>query len=102
MIVTIVNIKVKEEHIGSFIEITRFNHERSIKEKGNLRFDFLQNSEDPSKFTLYEAYATEEAAAAHKETTHYKKWRETVDGWMAEPRLGIRHNVIEPSGASLW
>jgi quinol monooxygenase YgiN len=35
---------------------------------------------------LYEVYRDEEAAAAHKETEHYKKWRETVAPMMKTPR----------------
>jgi len=102
MIVTIVNVIVKPENIDQFIEATIENHQNSIKEKGNLRFDFLQHRDDPSAFTLYEAYESDEAAAAHKKTAHYLKWRETVETWMAKPRAGIAHNVLAPLDKSLW
>jgi len=102
MIVTVVNVFVKPENIDQFIEATQENHQNSIKEKGNLRFDVLQRRNDPSVFTLYEAYESDEAASAHKQTAHYLKWRETVEPWMAKPREGIAHNVLAPRDKSLW
>jgi (4S)-4-hydroxy-5-phosphonooxypentane-2,3-dione isomerase len=102
MIVTIVNIRVKPENINQFIEATLENHRNSIKEEGNLRFDVLQHRDDPSAFTLYEAYASDDAAAAHKKTAHYFKWRDTVESWMAKPREGIAHHVVAPAEKSAW
>lgn len=102
MIVTVVNIVVKPKNIDQFIEATIENHQHSIKEKGNLRFDVLQHRDDPSLFTLYEAYESEEAAAAHKKTAHYLKWRDAVESWMAKPRKGIAHNVLAPLEKSAW
>lgn len=96
MIATIVHVYVKKEYIEDFIKITKENHEGSIREKGNLRFDILQDSGDVGKFVLYEVYETEEAVAAHKETPHYLKWRETVAPWMERPREGIKHKLLFP------
>ena len=81
-----VHIQVKPQYVDDFIEITRYNHNNSIMEDGCARFDFLQSTEDPSLFYLYEVYTTPEAAAAHKQTEHYNKWRETVEPFMAQPR----------------
>lgn len=97
MQVTIVHVHVKEERIDDFIEATKQNHEASIKESGNRRFDVLQLADDPSHFVLYEAYASAADAAAHKETAHYLCWRETVADWMAAPRQGIACNGLFPA-----
>ncbi|AZN43323.1 antibiotic biosynthesis monooxygenase [Paenibacillus albus] len=102
MIVTVVNVFVLQEHIEAFIEATLDNHRGSVQEEGNLRFDILQHKDDPSAFTFYEAYESEEAAAKHKETSHYLKWRDTVAPWMAKPRVGTPHRVIAPAEASQW
>ncbi|SHG52874.1 autoinducer 2-degrading protein [Chryseolinea serpens] len=99
MVATIIHVQVKPEFRQTFIEATRQNHERSIQEPGNLRFDILQDAQDPNKFVFYEAYATEQAAAAHKETAHYQKWRDTVADWMAKPREGVKHNLLYPVSA---
>jgi autoinducer 2-degrading protein len=102
MIVTAVTVHVKPEYIDDFIEASVKNHKGSIQEPGNLRFDVLQCTTDPARFLLYEAYESEEAAAAHKKTRHYLEWREKVADWMAQPREGIPHKVICPADRSMW
>lgn len=96
MYVTIVTVSVKPENIEAFKEACRLNHESSIHEPGNIRFDILQSADEPTKFVFYEAYKTQQDAAAHKETTHYLTWRETVSEWMAEPRQGIAYHGLYP------
>ena len=96
MIVTCVHVSVKPENLEDFIKATKTNHENSIKEPLNMRFDILQSKEDPTKFILYEAYENEHGAADHKQTEHYLTWRKTVEPWMAKPRQGIPYNVIAP------
>ena len=96
MIVTIVHVYAKEGYADDFIKASVINHENSIKEAGNFRFDVLQSREDPNKFILYEAYTSETAAKAHKETEHYLKWRQTVKEMMEKPREGVPYNVIAP------
>jgi autoinducer 2-degrading protein len=102
MIVTFVHVWVKPEHIKAFIEASTENHRNSIQEPGNLRFDLVQDASDPAKFVIYEAYESDEAATAHKETAHYKKWRDTVADWMAKPRKGEKHIILAPQDKSLW
>ena len=97
MHVTIVHVWVKPEHIDAFTKASRLNHEASVQEPGNRRFDVLQDAEDPAKFVLYEAYASAEDAAAHKQTQHYLTWRETVADMMAQPRQGIAHKGLYPA-----
>ena len=96
MIVTIVHIKVLPDYIDLFIQASTENHLESVKEPGNLRFDLLRSDDDPARFVLYEAYENETTADAHKETSHYLKWRETVAPWMARPREGIRYTGLQP------
>ena len=96
MHVTLVHVHVKPQHIDDFLTATSSNHEASIREDGNLRFDVLQSDEDPSRFVLYEAYRSAADAAAHKQTRHYLTWREQVAGWMAEPRHGIQFTGLFP------
>ena len=102
MITTFVHVWVKEEYIVDFIEATIENHKKSVQEPGNLRFDVLQDAEDPKKFTLYEAYESDEAAAAHKQTDHYLTWREKVADMMAQPRKGVKHIILYPEDKSKW
>jgi len=96
MQVTLVHVHVKPQHVDAFIAATRINHEESVREPGNRRFDVLQHPEDPTRFILYEAYASAQDAAAHKQTAHYVTWRDAVAEMMAEPRTGIPMNGLFP------
>ncbi len=98
MHVTLVHVHVKPDHIDDFIAATRLNHEASIQESGNFRFDVLQSPDNPAQFILYESYASQDAVAAHKQTAHYLAWRETVSDWMAEPRQGVGYVGLFPQG----
>jgi len=102
MIVTCVHIKVKKDLVDRFISATIENHVASVKEPGNLRFDFVQMADDPCQFMLYEAYESEQASAEHKLTPHYIQWRDTVADYMAEPRKGIKYKIIKPEDQSKW
>lgn len=98
MHVTLVQVRVKSAHIDEFITATRLNHEASVNEAGNRRFDVLQSPDDPADFMLYEAYASADDAASHKQAAHYLAWRDTVADWMAEPRQGTVYKGLFPKG----
>ena len=97
MHVTLVHVRVKPDAIDTFITATRANHEASIQEAGNRRFDVLQSPDDPARFILYEAYASAADAAAHKTTAHYLAWRDAVADLIAEPRRGEPMNGLFPA-----
>jgi (4S)-4-hydroxy-5-phosphonooxypentane-2,3-dione isomerase len=94
--VTLVHIHVKPDQVETFLDATRANHEASIREDGNVRFDVLRSVEDPTRFVLYEGYVDEAAAARHKETPHYAAWREATADVFAEPRYGVRYEGLYP------
>jgi autoinducer 2-degrading protein len=100
MHVTLVHVHVTPKNRAAFIEATRKNHEASVREPGNLRFDVLQSPQDADYFVLYEAYRSAQDAAAHKETPHYRQWRATVADWMAKPRQGVSFNGLLPASGS--
>lgn len=86
MIATLVYVDVKPECVEAFEKITVYNHNNTRKESGNVRFDVLRSNDNPTQFVLYEVFADEQAAAAHKTTEHYLKWRAEVADYMASPR----------------
>jgi autoinducer 2-degrading protein len=102
MLVNVVTVFVKPEHVAEFIAATRKNHEGSRAEPGNHRFDVLQSSEDPARFLLYEVFADKAAVEAHRLTPHYQAWRAAVEPWMAKPREGRWHGVIAPQDSAAW
>lgn len=96
MNIVLVHVHVKPEFVEAFKQASIENASNSVKEDGIARFDIIQQNEDPTRFILVEVYKTAEASAAHKETAHYAKWRDTVAEMMAEPRQGIKYTNIFP------
>jgi len=92
----IVHVHVKAESIEPFKNATLANARSSLKEPGVVRFDIVQQQDDPSRFVLVEIYRDAAAAAAHKETPHYPVWRDTVGPMMAEPRRSVKFNNVFP------
>ena len=102
MLVVCVHVHVKPENRDDFIQATLANARATIHEPGNLRFDVLQQADDPNRFILYEAWRDAAGAAAHKETAHYATWRDAVAPWMAEPRRGVKHESLFPQRTELF
>ena len=98
LFVVCVTVYVKEDNQNDFIKAAIENAKNTRKEPLNLRFDVLQCIDDPNQFFLYEVYKDESGFAAHKETNHYKTWREAVAPMMAKPREGVKHKNIFPVG----
>lgn len=90
MIVVHVHVHVREECIEAFAAASIENARNSVMEPGIARFDVIQQVDDPSRFILVEVYRTAEDPARHKESSHYKAWRDTVAEMMAEPRVGVK------------
>ncbi|MEO0293410.1 MAG: antibiotic biosynthesis monooxygenase [candidate division WOR-3 bacterium] len=99
MFIVHVHVDVKEEYIEDFKKATIENAKNSVKEPGIARFDVLQQIDDKTKFILVEVYKKQEDASKHKETEHYKKWRDTVEKMMATPRHSIKYTNIFPTEA---
>ena len=95
-----VHVNVKPEFVEAFKQATVENASNSVKETGIARFDVIQQTDDPTKFILVEIYKTAQAPAAHKETAHYARWRDTVVEMMAEPRQGVKYVNVFPDDAS--
>lgn len=96
MLIVHVFVSVKKDYIDAFREASLENAKNSVMEPGIARFDVIQQSDDPSKFLLVEVYRTPDDPGKHKETGHYKKWRDTVEKMMAEQRQSIKYTNIFP------
>eukprot|EP00559_Dactyliosolen_fragilissimus_P007561 CAMPEP_0184855484 /NCGR_PEP_ID=MMETSP0580-20130426/721_1 /TAXON_ID=1118495 /ORGANISM="Dactyliosolen fragilissimus" /LENGTH=173 /DNA_ID=CAMNT_0027350009 /DNA_START=207 /DNA_END=728 /DNA_ORIENTATION=- len=95
-------VKCKPGTEDAFVEATLANGRQSAKESGIARFDIIQQQEDPTQFVLVEVYKNAGAPAAHKDTEHYKVWRDTVASMMEVPRSAIKYKNIFPSLPSGW
>jgi (4S)-4-hydroxy-5-phosphonooxypentane-2,3-dione isomerase len=96
MLIVHVHVCVKPESVAAFRQATIENARASIQEPGIARFDVVEQQDDATQFVLIEVYRTTEAAAAHKETAHYAKWRDAVVDMMAEPRRSVKFNAVFP------
>jgi quinol monooxygenase YgiN len=96
LVIVHVHAHVKPDAVAAFAAASLANARESVKEPGVARFDVVQSVEDPTRFTLVEAYRTADAPAAHKETAHYKRWRDAVADLMAEPRTSVRYTNVFP------
>ena len=96
MLIVHVFVHVKPEQVEAFKTATIENARSSAKEPGIARFDCLQQQDDPTRFVLVEVYRTSDDPARHKETAHYRKWRDTVADMMAEPRSSIKYTNVFP------
>ncbi len=90
-------IHVKPEAIEDFKAVAVENATHSIQEPGIVRFDVIQQKDDPTRFVLVEVYRTEEDVARHRETAHYLKWREAVVDLLAEPRYSVVYSNVFPA-----
>ena len=96
MLIDHVHVRVKPDCVEAFKAATLANARASVQEPGVARFDVGQQADDATRFVLVEVYRDAAAAAAHKETTHYPVWRDTVAAMMAEPRTSVKFNQVYP------
>jgi autoinducer 2-degrading protein len=96
LVIVHVYAHVKLEGIEAFRAASLDNAQASVREPGVARFDVVQSVEDPTRFVLVEVYRTPGAHAAHKETLHYRRWRDAVADLMAEPRTSARYVNVFP------
>ena len=96
MYIVHVSVHVKADKIEEFKAASLDNAQHSVQEPGVARFDVIQEAENPNRFLLVEVYRTQVAAAAHKTTPHYERWREAVEPLLSEPRKRVLYGNIFP------
>ena len=100
MLIVHVYVHVLPEQVDPFIAASRENAHQSVQEPGVVRFDLIQQEDDPKRFVLVEIYRTPEDPARHKATAHYATWRDAVESMMAEPRRSTKYRALAPLPAA--
>jgi autoinducer 2-degrading protein len=100
MLIVHVFVHVKADGVDAFAAATLENARGSIREPGVIRFDVVQQEDDPTRFLLIEIYRTPADPGRHKETAHYATWRDTVEPMMAEPRRSVKYHPLFPDDAA--
>lgn len=96
MRVNLIDIHVHPESAEAFQRITLENVRHSRQEPGIARFDLIRHVDDPAHFLLVEVFRSEEAIASHRETAHYRVWKEEVESMMARPRQALHFLSVAP------
>jgi quinol monooxygenase YgiN len=96
MYIVHVYVHVKKTLVEDFKILTKENAKDSLLEPGIVRFDIVQQQDDPTKFVLIEVYKSFEDTAKHKLTEHYMRWRDAVAYMMKNPRTSIKYFNVFP------
>jgi quinol monooxygenase YgiN len=99
MFVLLVYAHVKPDQVDAFRQATIENARNSRQEPGVVRFDVIQETEDPTRFTLVEVYRGRDGHAKHRETPHYNVWAAAVTDMLAEPRTRTTNMSVDPPDA---
>ena len=99
LLIVHVDVAVVPDQLDAFLDQTKINATASRQEPGVVRFDVLSDRADPAHVVLVEIYTDEAAAAAHKDTAHYSRWRDAVAPMMARPRQATRYVNTSPDDA---
>lgn len=93
--ITLVHIACKPGTEDAFIKETLKNKAGvEANEPDAVRFDILQQVEDPTKFILFEAFKDADAVKYHKTLEHFLTWRTNVQDYMAENRRGEKVSFV--------
>lgn len=82
--------RVRREHLDEFLAGVREHARNSSAEPGCLRYEVLQDRDDPQTVCLYEVFRDEAAFAEHQAADYYKEWMARSRDWRHHEQR-IRH-----------
>lgn len=94
-IVVVANVKVKAGTEETFKAAAREVVSPTLKEKGNITYEFNQSVADPTVFVTYERWTSQAALDSHLQTAHMQKFFGIV-GELFEPgfpTIGVFKNI---------
>ena len=88
MHILFVTLKITPERHDEFIKEMLLNAKGANEnEPGCLRFDVVQDIQDPNTLHLYEVYKDEAAFKDHQNSAHYKRFSEVAGEWRDGPSV---------------
>ena len=88
MIFITAKFRVKPEDADRWPEISRAFTEATRAEPGNLWFDWSRSLDDPTEYVLVEAFADDDAGAAHVQSEHFRSAQRELPAHLVEtPRI---------------
>ena len=79
-------IKVKPEHLSEFVENVRRHATNSLREPGCLRYEVLQDQDDPTTICLFEVFGADADLEFHHRQDYYRQWMAMSRDWREGPR----------------
>ena len=67
---------IRPEMVEAYKAATLENARLTVQEPGVIRFDVFQDAQNPTHFSLFEAYRDTAARDAHLQTEHFLKWKD--------------------------
>jgi quinol monooxygenase YgiN len=93
MIFIAARFRIKPEYAEDWPVISGPFTEASRAEPRNLWFDWARSLEDPNEYFLLEAFADDEAGAAHVTSAHFKQAQADLPHHLAETPRIVNTNV---------
>ena len=84
MIFITAKFRIKPEHADKWPEIAAEFTEATRAEPGCLWFDWSRSLDDPNEYVLVEAFADDDAGAAHVQSAHFRAATEELPAYLAE------------------
>ena len=98
MIALLVTIRIQPPHREAFMEAMLDDASHSVQdEPGCLRFDVLEDPDDPNRIFLYEVYRDEEALEAHRQAPHFLRWKHATRNWFDGEPLVEQASMVYPA-----
>jgi quinol monooxygenase YgiN len=92
--------KILPEHVNDYIENMQICATASNKEPGCIRYEVMQDVEDPSIMCLFQVFRDADAYQSHQDSEHHRVWIEKSGSWRdpsGRTRNEMRHITPEPA-----
>jgi (4S)-4-hydroxy-5-phosphonooxypentane-2,3-dione isomerase len=100
MYTVILFTKVRPQHIDDYIVNMRVCAEATNKEPGCIRYEVMQDADDPTMMCLFQVFQDQAAYQVHQDAKHHRVWIEMSGEWRepsGRPRSELRYITPEPS-----
>ena len=77
--------QILPEHLNEYLENVKLHARNSNSEPGCVRYEVLQDEDDPCAIYLYEVFEDEAAFQAHRSAEHYRWWMDLSKDWRDGP-----------------
>ncbi len=94
MLTRIIHLYIQPDHVADFLSASQTTLRHSRAEEGVLRFELFQQTDTPAHFVAVETYISEESRAAHLQSAHFLRWKETILPLLAQPLVSHPYQTI--------